>query len=192
LFELRHPDGIVEEIRNFMFWNPDSDDYQGKQRRYQEVLARSRFVLCPRGHGTSSIRLYETMAAGRVPVIISDEWVAPPGPDWDRFSLRVAESEAGLIPEVLEQRDDAWSDMAAAAAAAFDAHFSRAVGFHRIADLLAELRTARASAPTPIRMRGRLLNANIHESRTLRGLQKLATITRRRNPAWVSTRFSGT
>src|SRR4051794_35247965 len=101
LFELRHPDGIVEEIRDFMFWNPDSDDYQGKQRRYQEVLARSRFVLCPRGHGTSSIRLYETMAAGRVPVIISDEWVAPPGLDWDRFSLRVAESEAGLILELL-------------------------------------------------------------------------------------------
>ena len=32
-------------------------------------MFRSKFFLCPRGTGTSSIRLYETLSAGRVPVI---------------------------------------------------------------------------------------------------------------------------
>ena len=88
LFELRHPDAIVEQVDDFMFWDESSRGYDERRRHFQEVIARSRFVLCPRGAGTSSFRLYETLAAGRVPVIIADQWVAPVGPNWNSFSLR--------------------------------------------------------------------------------------------------------
>jgi hypothetical protein len=39
------------------------------------VAGRSDFVLCPRGAGASSMRLFEVMGMGRAPVIISDAWV---------------------------------------------------------------------------------------------------------------------
>ena len=87
LFGLYHPDAYVEEVRRFTFYDPRSPHFEERRARYREVLARTRFVLCPRGRGTSSLRLYETLAAGQVPVIISDQWVPPRGPDWERFSL---------------------------------------------------------------------------------------------------------
>ena len=40
-------------------------------RRYAELTKASKFVLCPRGVGASTIRLFETMRMGRVPVILS-------------------------------------------------------------------------------------------------------------------------
>lgn len=45
--------------------------------KYIKMIQRSRFVLCPRGGGPSSRRVYETMAAGRVPVVISSHWIPP-------------------------------------------------------------------------------------------------------------------
>lgn len=82
---------------------------------YREVMARSKFVLCPRGVGVSSWRLFETMRAGRVPVIISDDWVRPPGPDWDAFSLFVPEARVGDLPGLLEREEHRTARMGAKA-----------------------------------------------------------------------------
>lgn len=49
---------------------------------YLAELINSVFVLCPRGSSPNSYRLFEAMNLGRCPVIISDEWVETPGPDW--------------------------------------------------------------------------------------------------------------
>jgi hypothetical protein len=140
LFELRHPEGVVEEVSDFMFWDQASPRYEERRRRFSEVLGRSRFVLCPRGRGTSSIRLYETLAAGRVPVIISDDWVAPTGPDWGAFSLRVPESRARTVVDVIDAHRNDWPAMSASASAAHREYFSERVTFHRIVDLLTDLR----------------------------------------------------
>jgi hypothetical protein len=70
---------------------------------YNEIINDSLFVLCPRGFGASSIRLFETMRAGRVPVIISDDWIPPPIENWDSFSLRVPEKYICDIPEILKR-----------------------------------------------------------------------------------------
>ena len=35
------------------------------------MLRQSKFVICPRGVGTSSIRLFECLRAGRVPIIVA-------------------------------------------------------------------------------------------------------------------------
>ncbi|MEN9841279.1 MAG: hypothetical protein RL376_1079, partial [Verrucomicrobiota bacterium] len=55
---------------------------------YADDIARSRFVLCPRGNGLGSIRFFETLQAGRVPVLLSDRWVLPAGPDWSACVVR--------------------------------------------------------------------------------------------------------
>jgi hypothetical protein len=139
LLDLSHPSGLVEEVRDFMFWDEGSPGYTTKRARYQEILMRSRFVLCPRGRGTSSMRLYETLAAGRVPVIISDEWVAPRGPDWEACSLRWPEGRIEGLLEVLEERDQDWSAMSAAARREYAEYFASDVAFHRLLDLYREL-----------------------------------------------------
>lgn len=101
VFGLRHPRAVVERVEGF---SSSMGDHAAHCRaRFREVLRRSWFVLCPRGHGTSTVRIYEAMAAGSVPVVISDEWEPPPGPDWDGFALRWPEHAVAELPGVLEQ-----------------------------------------------------------------------------------------
>jgi len=87
------------------------DDADRKQARsqfrkeYADLMAESWFVLCPRGRAPTSVRLQDTMKIGRTPVITSDEWVPPEGPDWNSFSIRVAERNVSQIPKLLEERE---------------------------------------------------------------------------------------
>jgi hypothetical protein len=140
LFELRHPDAVVEQVRGFTFYDSRSADFDSRRERFRETLLRSRFVLCPRGKGTSSIRLYETLAAGRVPVIVADDWVAAPGPDWERFSIRWPEGRTNGLIDLLEGRDRDWPAMSNAAAKAYRDFFAPDVWFHNVVDLCSELR----------------------------------------------------
>jgi hypothetical protein len=149
LFELRHPDAVVEPVRGFTFYDSSSIDFEARRERFRDVLVRSRFVLCPRGKGTSSIRLYETLAAGRVPVIVADDWVAPAGPDWERFSIRWPEGRTDGLVDLLEERDRDWPAMSTAAARAYRDFFAPEVWFHRVVDLCNELRQSRCMEKFP-------------------------------------------
>lgn len=93
VLQLSHPRAL---LRNASSNQADSDS------NYVALLYRSKFVLAPRGYGVSTWRLFETMRAGRVPVIISDDWVEPGGICWPEFSLRVPEQQIGSIPAMLE------------------------------------------------------------------------------------------
>jgi hypothetical protein len=101
------------------------------QCSYGELLSQSKFVLCPRGFGTSSWRLFEAMKAGRVPVIVSDDWVEPDGPEWDKFSLRIRESEVSSIPYMLENLESSAPEMGARAREEYENWFDESVFFHR-------------------------------------------------------------
>jgi len=81
-------------------------------------------VLCPRGKGPSSWRLFETMRVGRVPVVISDDWVPPPGIDWDSFVVRMPESDVQQIPSVLLGLESEWAERAGRAQQAWENHLS--------------------------------------------------------------------
>lgn len=90
---------------------------------FWEELANSQFVLCPRGIGTTSIRLQETMQAARVPVIIADDWVPACGPDWPSFSLQVREAEIAEIPRILAEHERDAADMGRVARAEWERYF---------------------------------------------------------------------
>jgi hypothetical protein len=45
--------------------------------RYNQVLSDSIFSLCPAGAGPNSLRLWESLAVGSIPVILSDKLVMP-------------------------------------------------------------------------------------------------------------------
>ena len=56
------------------------------------ALTQSVFALCPSGTGPNSIRLWEALGAGAIPVILADGW-APPG------DLRLWQAAALFVPE---------------------------------------------------------------------------------------------
>jgi Exostosin family len=114
----RHPRGLIEDTTGVDFFaaGDDSNARRAAARAsYREALARSKFVLCPRGYGSSSIRLYETLRAGRVPVVISDEWLPPPRLPWREFIVRVEERQAPEVPRLLERLEERWLELVAAA-----------------------------------------------------------------------------
>ena len=109
------------------------------ERRFAETITRSRFVLCPRGIATSSYRVYETMELGRVPVIQSDDWMAPVGPQWDQFALRLPERSTLELPQLLTAYDTRAAEMGRAARAAWEEWFAPNVKFHRLAEAVGRL-----------------------------------------------------
>ena len=50
---------------------------QGMKNLYSEIMTRNIFSLCPRGKGNYSLRFYETLRAGRIPVLLDTEMVLP-------------------------------------------------------------------------------------------------------------------
>jgi hypothetical protein len=107
---------------------------------YADSIADARFSLCPRGRGTGSIRLFESMKMGRACVIISDDWQPNEHVPWSEFSIRVVERDVPLIPEILEREAHRAAEMGARARLAWKEHFSERVRFHRIVELCLEIR----------------------------------------------------
>ncbi len=147
---LEHSRAVVEDTSGFVFYDRSQPQaYDRQKARYTSTLLRSKFVLCPRGAGTSSIRLFETLAAGRVPVIISDQWVPPAGPDWSALSLQVPEAKVKTIPRLLKSAESDYPQMAESAYATHKQWFSQKVIFHRLISECAELlRGENETSPT--------------------------------------------
>jgi len=132
---LTHDRQYLLDTSPFWPYGELSDEEQKElQNRYRDVSLRSKFILAPRGLGTSSIRLFESLRMGRPPVIIADEWVPPEGPRWSNFSIRIPESEANRIPEILEAHEDKAGKMGKRAREAWEDWFGQEAYFHRTVD----------------------------------------------------------
>jgi len=93
---------VIENTSAYYHWDLTQPNREERQQRYADVLAHSHFVLCPRGAGTGSIRLFEVMQAGIAPVLISDGFPLPPNVPWDTFLLRFDEGDITRLPELIE------------------------------------------------------------------------------------------
>jgi hypothetical protein len=130
VLQLRHPRAQLQD---------SSTQQSDNDPAYITTLSRSKFVLAPKGYSTSSWRLFETMRAGRVPVIISDEWEAPQGLSWPEFSLRVAEKDIETIPQLLESLEARAPAMGALAREQWDRCFALESCFQWVAGQCAEI-----------------------------------------------------
>lgn len=74
---------------------------------YIQYAVRSKFLLCPRGYGLNSFRLYESFQLGCVPVIISNKRFLPweDELDWSKFSIFVTNTKN--LYQTLEKISDA-------------------------------------------------------------------------------------
>lgn len=127
---------------------------------YRRLLSDSAFVLCPRGIGAASIRIFEAMRVGRVPVIVADAWQPPPGPDWARFSVRVAERDIGSIPTLLQSIASQADAMGRAAREMFQQYFGPAKFLDQVIDQCLSLESLAGPAgwPETLSRGGRLIS----------------------------------
>ncbi len=148
LATLRHPRSFfqdtAEAFDRIQLRKMDRPERLEYDRRYAELTKASKFVLCPRGLSASSIRLFEAMRMGRVPVILADAWVPPIGPRWKEFSIQLCERDFASVPALLEQRESEAVEMGERARAEWNEWFSEEVLFHRLAELCLDIREKRA------------------------------------------------
>jgi hypothetical protein len=132
LLALRFPAGevVVEDTTAYnhfapMGMDPQTAEHRSKaQQRYWALAGRSKFTLCPRGAGTSSLRLFEMLAAGIAPVIISDDWLPPLGPKWEEFALFVPERELGSLYERVKAHETEYGHRGRLARQAWEQFFA--------------------------------------------------------------------
>jgi hypothetical protein len=130
VLKLSHPRAIVVEAKNFVFYSNSEQDAQ--RLKFENIMARTKFSLCPRGHGTSSFRLFETMANGRVPVIISDDWVPLDEIVNADCAIFIPEKDVSKIPQILEEAEPEYERMSRLAKKVFDENFSNETHFHNL------------------------------------------------------------
>jgi len=127
-------DGIViEDSSDFALWSSrDADNIDRRQKYYYGTLLHSKFSLCPRGIGTGSIRLFESMRCGVSPVIISDGWIPPKDRRWGDFSLTIPEKELDKLEEIVASHEGRYREMGMLARKVYEECFCENVYFNYI------------------------------------------------------------
>lgn len=115
----KHPRGRIVERRQWHYntvvykhqigkTTKDGEQLVDEQRslEFRQSLSDSIFSLCPSGSGPNSIRLWESIGAGAIPVILADTYL-PPGPEalWQQAVVFCTESREAIraLPERLEE-----------------------------------------------------------------------------------------
>ena len=112
IFSIKNRSDIL--IQNSGEWHFEKAVYGGNQtskgqyekgsdiNSYNQMLLDSRYSLCPSGSGPNSIRFWECLACGSIPILLSDKLDLPEGEDWDSVIVRIKESDINKIEEILE------------------------------------------------------------------------------------------
>ena len=82
LFELRHEwhyNKIVyeEQVAGRRLRSEEIKRQLAGISRYNQILSDSIYSLCPEGAGPNTLRIWESLALGAIPVIIADDWAPP-------------------------------------------------------------------------------------------------------------------
>jgi len=102
----------------------DKNKILSLKRDFVCQMLESKFVLCPSGAGISSFRLFEAMQLSRAPVIISDSWLAPPGPNWSEFAIFVPEQSLVELPKIIKSYEDEYQQRGNLARKAWERFYS--------------------------------------------------------------------
>jgi Exostosin family len=117
-------DVLVEDTSGYYHFVGETENRTRARRHYWEMAARSKYALCPRGAGASSMRIFEMMEAGIAPVIVADDWLPPMGPSWQEFAIFVSENEISSIYEKVKAHESEYADRGRLAHQAWEQYFS--------------------------------------------------------------------
>jgi len=93
---------------------------------FEELSARSKFVLCPRGYAATSVRMYEAFQYGAVPVYISDDFILPwkEEIDWDNLVVQITVDQLPDLGEILDSySEEKWEDMVSYGESVYQKYF---------------------------------------------------------------------
>jgi len=121
-------------------WYNHSDE---EKDTFVQELLNTKFILCPRGLAPYSNRMGEAMAAGRVPIIIADDFEEFSGVDMAQFSLKLKEAEIKRLPDLMIEYESRAKDMGLIARQIWTAKFGRGKRIINLLDQLVDLRDKR-------------------------------------------------
>jgi hypothetical protein len=111
IFQLeKKGDTLIEDSGG---WHFERTVYGGEQNKngtyqkggdvesYNQILLNSRYSLCPSGSGPNSIRFWESLACGSIPVLLSDHLDLPLGVNWEEAVVRVKEQNVDNLDLIL-------------------------------------------------------------------------------------------
>lgn len=116
IFKMKHPDNCIIKFTgiwhlNDVVYNEKqnhnlelniNDDFKNKTEYYNYLLINSRYTLCPSGSGPNSIRFWEALGAGSIPVLLADTLELPVHKLWTKAIIRLPENRLETLPKVLE------------------------------------------------------------------------------------------
>jgi Exostosin family len=159
---------LIEDTSSFalkMLYGGEKEERHRFWSHYAQIIASAPFALCPRGRGPGSVRLFEVMQMGRVPVIIADDWIYPARVAWQASSITVPESQVERIPEILERYRDSAAAMGRRARLEWEKYYAPAVRFHWLAEDCLEMLHSRRRRES---IAGRLVWRHLLNYRTFR------------------------
>lgn len=118
LFEMRHPadavvkrtekwhleDLVYSKVQNADMKIPTDPLRDARTLEYNQILKQSFFSLCPSGAGPGTIRFWESLAVGSVPVVLSDGMCLPEDAMWEKAIVRVSEKDVCHIEHILRAK----------------------------------------------------------------------------------------
>jgi hypothetical protein len=121
MLDHNHPDFVIGMSNQ---WSDlVSED---REKIFHDISSRSKYILCPRGYGATSYRLYEAFQYGAVPVYISDNFWLPweYELDWEKLIIKISPEQVSNMREILRDYDSKRSSMVSYAEEIYDEFFS--------------------------------------------------------------------
>lgn len=97
---------LTHKIRKDLLNMTFGDDYYISAKHYGiddycRIIAKSTFILCPRGYGETSFRICEALEQGAIPVYISDKFIIPDNRDFEEYGVLIDHSQLSDINRIL-------------------------------------------------------------------------------------------
>ncbi|MDX2194776.1 MAG: exostosin family protein [Cytophagales bacterium] len=111
---------------DFIFGKGFADTGSDYLSQYAANMLNAKFILCPKGNGTASYRFFETLQAGRVPVLISDSYVLPAiDENWDDIIITIAENNIRNLEKILLTYENEWQERGKKGKFIYEKYFSK-------------------------------------------------------------------
>jgi hypothetical protein len=130
---------IINTTSKFSAFGPGLEDQEPWGKNYAEMMEESKYALCPRGVGAASMRLFEAMQMGVAPIILSDDWILPMGPDWEKCALIIPERDADRVYEIAAAHESQYKELGMNAKEAYERYFADHSYFNYLVDQMTDL-----------------------------------------------------
>ena len=117
IFKMKHPNTCI--IKNTGVWHLNdivfnekqnhnlelniNSNFKSKTEYFNYLLINSKYTLCPSGSGPNSIRFWEALGAGSIPVLLADTLELPVHELWTKAIIRLPENRLETLPKILEE-----------------------------------------------------------------------------------------